>query len=220
MDTQGLSYHSSSVDAADHRYGNISVVRSVPALESIVMNVRIISGIYGGRNIEGSGTDRTHPMGERIRNALFNKIGDEIKDAVVLDAFAGSGALGLEALSRGAKNVVLIERDRVAQTIIQKNIELLGAKEGAKLIKGSVAPVIDTFQHRFDIIFADPPYHDTQLSTVKKLFTLLKPNGLMVLSYPGRGETPTGAEVVVVDNRSYGNACLTFYRRVNSKSTV
>ena len=183
------------------------------------MNVRIIAGTYGGRIIEGSGTDRTHPMGERIRNALFNKIGDEIIDATVLDAFAGSGALGLEAVSRGAASAIMIDKDRVAQAIIQKNIDTLQARDKVKLIRGSVAPVIQTFDQRFDIIFADPPYHETQLSTVKKLFALLKPNGLMVLSYPGRGETPTGAEVVVVDNRSYGNACLTFYRRVDSKST-
>jgi 16S rRNA (guanine966-N2)-methyltransferase len=184
------------------------------------MNVRIISGIYGGRIIEGSGTDRTHPMGERIRNALFNKISEEIVGADVLDAFAGSGALGLESVSRGAAAATMIERDKVAQVIIQKNINVLQASDKAKLIRGSVAPIVETIGKQFDIIFADPPYHETQLSTVKKLFTLLKPNGLMVLSYPGRGETPTGAEVVVVDNRSYGNACLTFYRRVDSKSTI
>lgn len=180
------------------------------------MNVRIIAGIYGGRIIEGSGSDRTHPMGERIRNALFNKISDELPGAVVLDAFAGSGALGLEAISRGAEKAILIDKDRVAQNVIQHNIALLGAGDAAKLIRGSVASVIEKMDQRFDVIFADPPYHETQFSTVKKLFALLKPNGLMVLSYPGRGEAPTGAEVVVVDNRSYGNAALTFYRRVDS----
>lgn len=176
------------------------------------MNVRLISGKYGGRIIEGSGSDRTHPMSERIRNALFNKISSELEGAKVLDAFAGSGALGFEALSRGAENVIFIEKDRVAQNIISNNIKLLKIDE-AKLIKGSVSAVAQTLGAQFDVIFADPPYHDPQFSTVTQLWGLLKPNGLMVLSYPGRGEAPTGAEVVVVDNRSYGNAALAFYRK-------
>ncbi|RWZ78833.1 MAG: 16S rRNA (guanine(966)-N(2))-methyltransferase RsmD [Candidatus Microsaccharimonas sossegonensis] len=177
------------------------------------MNVRLISGLYGGRIIEGSGTNRTHPMGERIRNAIFNKIGFELKDAEVLDAFAGSGALGLEALSRGARKVTFIERDRVAQTIINSNIALLGVERDATLVKAPVASWAKASHRQFDIIFADPPYHDPQLSTVTELFRLLKPNGLMVLSYPGRSETLAETGVVVVDNRSYGNAAIAFYRK-------
>ena len=177
------------------------------------MNVRIIAGRYGGRIIDGSGTDRTHPMAERIRNALFNSLNEEVQGARVLDAFAGSGALGLEALSRGAEHVSFIEKDRIAQKIIQSNIALLKADRFTKLYAGPVASVVSRMNEQFDIIFADPPFHDPQLSTVTRLFALLKPNGLMVLSYPGRGEAPTGAEVVVVDNRSYGNAALAFYRK-------
>lgn len=177
------------------------------------MNIRIIAGRFGGRTIEGSGTERTHPMGERIRNALFNTIGAELEGAAVLDAFAGSGALGLEALSRGASRATFVERDRVAQQIIANNIELLGVGEVARLARAPVAGWVETTGEQFDIIFADPPYHDLQLSTVRKLTKLLKPNGLMVLSYPGRGEVPTELGVVVVDNRSYGDAALAFYRK-------
>jgi 16S rRNA (guanine966-N2)-methyltransferase len=176
------------------------------------VNVRIIAGKYGGRVIEGSGTDRTHPMSERIRNALFNKIADELEGAEVLDAFAGSGALGLEALSRGAASALFVERDHVAQKIIGKNIATIGAAN-ATLVKAPVASWSEKTEQRFDIIFADPPYHDPQLSTVSKLFRLLKPNGLMVLSYPDRGEVPVDTEVVVVDSRTYGNAALAFYRK-------
>lgn len=178
------------------------------------MNVRIIAGLYGGRTIQGSVTSRTHPMSERIRNALFNMLTGELEGVDVLDAFAGSGALGLEALSRGAATATFIEKDRRAQKIIQNNIDRLHAAPAAKLIRSPVSSVIKTLDQQFDIIFADPPYHDTQLSTVEKLFPLLKPNGLMVLSLPGKGERLIGSEVVVVDNRGYGNASLTFYRRV------
>ena len=177
------------------------------------MNVRLIAGRFGGRIIEGSGTTRTHPMSERIRNALFNKIAAEIPRADVLDAFAGSGALGLEALSRGAHHVTFVEKDRIAQKIIDNNIALLNVSGQSTVIKANVSSWLNKTNEHYDLIFADPPFHDPQLSTVTDLFALLKPNGLMVLSYPGRGEMPTETGVVVVDNRSYGNAALAFYRK-------
>lgn len=177
------------------------------------MNIRLIAGELGGRIIEGSGTNRTHPMGERIRGSLFNIIGSEIEGAVVLDAFAGSGSLGLEALSRGASHATFVERDRVAQNVITNNIKTLGLTEVTKLVKAPVAGWQNTTKEQFDIIFADPPYQDLQLSTAMKLTKLLKPNGLMVLSYTGRGEVPTDLGVVVVDNRKYGDAVLAFYRK-------
>ena len=177
------------------------------------MNIRLIAGYFGGRIIEGSGTTRTHPMGERIRSSLFNILGSEIEGAVVLDAFAGSGSLGLESLSRGAKQATFVERDRVAQKIIERNIALRGVQEQAKLVKAPVASWLSTVDAQYDIIFADPPYNNLQLSTVFQLQKLLKPNGLMVLSYTGRGEVPTDLGVVVVDNRRYGDAVLSFYRR-------
>ena len=152
-------------------------------------------------------------MGERIRNALFNIVGTDIQDAVVLDAFAGTGSLGLEALSRGARHATFVERDRAAQAVIAKNIETLGIVGGVKLIKAPVASWLKTTEQQFDVIFADPPYDDLQLSTVGTLTKLLKPNGLMVLSYTGKGEVPTELGVVVVDNRSYGDAVLAFYRK-------
>ena len=179
------------------------------------MFVRIISGKYGGRKIEAPDNRRTHPMGERVRNAMFNSIGAEIKDAEVLDAFAGTGSVGLEALSRGASNETFVERDKIAAKILEKNIVLLGADEQSELIRTSVNNWLETkSEGMYDIIFADPPYHDLQLSTVSRLFALLKPNGLMVLSHTGRGEGPNLENgIVVVDNRSYGNAYLTSFRR-------
>ena len=178
------------------------------------MNIRIISGTYGGRVVDAPGRSSTHAMSERARNALFNSIAAELHGARVLDAFAGSGSLGIEAISRGAAEVVFIEKDRIAAKIIQKNIDTLRIGN-TKVIKTTVSNWINTSDNeKFDIIFADPPYHDTQFSTVARLFGLLKPGALMVLSHPGKGEVPSKTGVVVVDNRSYGNAALTFYRKV------
>lgn len=178
------------------------------------MNVRIIAGSLGGRTIAAPDGNKTHPMGERVRNALFNSLHDKVRGATVLDAFAGTGALGIEAISRGAKSALFIERDRVAQKVLAENISLLELENHTKLIKAPVASWIDTYNGDFfDLIFADPPYHDTQFSTATKLMGLLKPGALMVLSHPGRDECPTRPGVVVVDNRSYGDATLTLFRR-------
>ena len=178
------------------------------------MNIRLISGVFGGRTLAAPAGSRTHPMSERVRNALFNSLASEVAGANVLDAFAGTGALGLEALSRGATHATFVERDRIAQKVIGENITTLGVKDRTKLVKAPVASWTSTYDGPlFDIIFADPPYHDVQFSTAVSLMGLLKPGALMVLSHPGRSECPTRPGVVVVDNRSYGDATLTLFRR-------
>ncbi|MEP7204928.1 MAG: 16S rRNA (guanine(966)-N(2))-methyltransferase RsmD, partial [Candidatus Saccharibacteria bacterium] len=176
------------------------------------MRLRLIAGRFGGRNIQAPDTTATHPMSERVRNALFNIVGDEIKGASVLDAFAGSGALGLEAISRGASQATFVERDSRAVTTLESNIGLFGLGDRTKVVSLDVNSWVEGAEARYDIILIDPPYDDSQYSTAMKLTKLLKPNGLMVLSYPGRGESPPANGVVVVDNRSYGTAALTFYR--------
>lgn len=182
------------------------------------MKIRIISGKFGGRWIDTPTGSRTHPMGERVRSAMFNSLGDMVEGADILDAFSGSGALGFEALSRGAKYVTFIEKDRIASKVISANIELLGVEGSTKNIKAGVAGWSENNpDKKFDIIFADPPYHDMQLSTVERLFSHLKNNGVMVLSHIGSSEVlRPKSNIVVVDNRSYGNAHLTYYRHETS----
>ena len=177
------------------------------------MRLRIIAGALGGRFFESPDSSATHPMGERMRGALFNILGD-ITGLNVLDPFAGTGALSFEAISRGAANATALEKDRNAQKIIQKNIATLGVDNAVKLIKANCRMWSENNPNAtFDLILVDPPYHDMQLSTVSLLTRHLKPNGLMVLSYQGRGSAPTVNGVVVVDTRLYGDAALAFYRK-------
>ena len=177
------------------------------------MILRLISGKFGGRTIQAPDGKITHPMSERVRGSLFNIIGGDIVDSKVLDIFAGTGSLGLEALSRGATSADFVERDRVASKILVENIKALGVDSIAKATQIGAGTYIDKNQDKlYDFIFVDPPYNDMQLSTVSRLSGLLKSNGLMVLSYPGSGEVPNLSGFVVVDNRCYGNAALTFYR--------
>ena len=180
------------------------------------MRVRIIAGEFGGRFIQTPPGSTTHPMGERVRSAMFNSLGETVRGARVLDAFAGSGAIGLEALSRGAESVVFVERDRVAQRVIAKNITSLGVDEKSIVIKTTISNWMETADvtGEFDIIFADPPYHNPQFSTVSRLMGLLKPGGTMILSHPGIGEVPIQDKTIVVDSRSYGEAHLTKFLRL------
>ena len=182
------------------------------------MRVRIIAGYYGGRMLDAPRGRTTHPMSERIRGAMFNSLIHEIPGATVLDAYAGTGVIGLEAVSRGAAHVMAIEKHRLAQKIIAKNAETLGVEdEKFTLYRGRVRQFISTYEGEgFDIVFADPPYYhyNENLSTVEQLFGLLKPEGLMVLSKPGTCEEAVlPNRIVVVDNRSYGDAQLSYYRR-------
>jgi 16S rRNA (guanine966-N2)-methyltransferase len=177
------------------------------------MRMRVVAGELGGRFFMAPDSTATHPMGERVRGALFNSLGD-VSGKTVLDAFAGSGAIAYEAVSRGATSVVAIERDKRAQRLIADNIESLDLGERIKLIKASCAAWDETNPDaQFDLVICDPPYHDLQLSTVSKLIRHVKQNGLMVLSYPGRESVPTVNGVVVVDNKSYGDAALAYYRK-------
>lgn len=177
------------------------------------MRTRIVAGTYGGRFIESPSKKAARVMSERARGALFNSLGSLV-GLRVLDAFAGSGALGIEALSRGASEVVFIERERTAQVAIAANIDTLGITDSTKLIRASVGSWHQTSEGAlFDVILADPPYHDLQFSTIAKLFMHLKTGGTMVLSHAGREPVPLELGVVVVDNRSYGDASLALYRK-------
>lgn len=178
------------------------------------MRMRIIAGRYGGRLIAAPNTSATHPMSERARGAIFNRLGADIRGARVLDAFAGSGAVGFEALSRGADHITFIEQHRVAARVIRENSQLLQTDDACVVINTTVNNWLSTSSPEgFDLIFADPPYHNPQFSTAKKLLGLLKVGGYMVLSHTGKGGTLDRTGIVVVDNRSYGNACITFYHR-------
>jgi len=181
--------------------------------------LRIISGEYGGRFISADVGRATQPMGDRVRSALFNMV--DVDGKKVLDAYSGTGSIGLEAISRGAKSVDFIEKDKRAQKIIEENIESLDVGDSTKLYKMGVKTFCDWYQEqvkggemeKYDVVFADPPYHllPREFSTAMKLKNLVKSKGLMILSYSGRLPVPTVNGVVVVDNRRYGEATLAVF---------
>ncbi len=175
---------------------------------------RIIAGEFGGRELKTPRSRATHPMSERVRGALFSKLGD-ISGLIVLDAYAGSGALGIEALSRGAKFVYFVDSSRESTDVINRNLAALKiAPPRYKVTRARLSSWSRRqTEQRFDLILADPPYDAYDYAGLSALPRHLKNNGLMVISYPGRESTPTVNGVVVVDNLSYGDAALAFYRQ-------
>jgi len=174
------------------------------ARQATLRRVRIIAGELGGRRIEAPEGDATRPMLDRVREALFSRIEDLLPGARVLDLFAGSGSLGLEALSRGALHVRFVERDAEALASLDRNVRELGVKDRVRVWRGD-ALRFESWRDRrkdepvFDLAFFDPPYKlvtnpDTSPMLVRALEVLvrdnLSPDGLVVVHGPTRDIGP------------------------------
>jgi 16S rRNA (guanine966-N2)-methyltransferase len=174
--------------------------------------VRVISGRLGGRRIDSPGSDLTHPMSEKMCGALFNTLGD-IEGLTVLDAFAGSGALSFEAVSRGAASAMAIESNYLASQTIARNIETLGLTDEIKLVHGTNGAWAKANpKTRFDLVLCDPPYDSLQETAIAELVSHIKPDGLLVLSWPSDQSVPKLAGLTLLKKRTYGSAQLIFYR--------
>jgi 16S rRNA (guanine(966)-N(2))-methyltransferase RsmD len=118
--------------------------------------MRIIAGEFRSRRLKTLPGLRTRPTPDRLRETLFDIIAPRIEGAVFVDAYAGTGSVGIEALSRGAREVVFIEKNRAAVDVIRQNLKALGAETRAQVICGKVAAALGRF--KADIVFLDPPY--------------------------------------------------------------
>jgi 16S rRNA (guanine966-N2)-methyltransferase len=135
--------------------------------------MRVIAGKYRGYRLKAVPGMETRPTADKIKGAIFNVLREKIENARVLDLFSGTGNLAIEALSRGAKDAVLVEKSRYAQEVIRTNIENIGV-EHAKLITMDAFDYLDRSKEEvFDIIFLDPPYHKALVD--KALLRLAEP---------------------------------------------
>lgn len=175
--------------------------------------MRIIAGSLKGRVFLSPPGHKTHPMSEKIRGALFNMLGD-IEGLTVFDAFAGSGAIAFEAISRGAKSAIASDVTPEAKQTMQQNASSLGIEKKVKIIRANTSGWCDNNQKAiFDIVVADPPYDDIQPHLLKKLVSHVKFNGLYVVSLPPNSDV-SFEQCELLSEKNYGDACLFFYRRV------
>lgn len=172
--------------------------------------MRIISGKYKGRKIQGFDIDGTRPTMDRVKESLFGIIQTYIKDAVVLDLFAGSGSLGIEALSNGSKKAYFIDNNNIAISTIKNNLQNI---ENGILIKKDYKEFLKNTNEKFDIIFLDPPYQLNYINDCLKLIEereLLNKNGIIICEYENELIEPI---YEVIREKKYGTTKIMVIRR-------
>ena len=182
--------------------------------------MRIIAGKHRGRRLKSVPGEKSRPTASRTREALFSILGESVVRGRVLDLFAGTGALGLEALSRGAERAVLVEKDPAAGEVIGENIASLGAEDAAEFILGDCRAVLKSLAERgevFDLVLADPPYRgrigENLLVDIER-FAILIADGIVVIEHPLENlpfVPETGWRLL--ERKKYGRAVLSFYGR-------
>ncbi len=181
--------------------------------------MRIGSGKFRGAHIAAPHGRKTRPTSGRLKKSLFDILASELPGSRVLDLFAGAGALGLEALSRGAAHVTFVERNRAASDAIEKNLEHLGLSGNAELVRRearSALALLAERQDRFDLVFLDPPYRSgLQASLVQRigLASLVTPGGQVILEHHHKTDLADAyGGLKNVRQVRAGESCLTFFR--------
>jgi 16S rRNA (guanine966-N2)-methyltransferase len=188
--------------------------------------MRIVAGRAKGRRIHAPRGRDVRPTADRVREALFSSISSRLPGARVLDLFAGTGALGLEALSRGARAAVFVEQDVTTARLLRQNIDVCGMTPFSQVIRRDALAAVRQLakQHAvFDIIFLDPPYRGPMLENVlyRLLETpLLEEEFLIVAEHPEALPPKLPNELTIVSTRHYGKTVLSFIQAVEMKSIV
>jgi len=172
--------------------------------------VRIIAGTHRGHRIAAPKGRDTRPTSDRVRENAFNLIGP-VDDADVLDLFAGSGAMGLEALSRGAASATFVESDREACRVINANLDKLHLD--ATVLQQDVLRALAGERRTYDLVLCDPPYGYDHARLVPHLARLLSGDGVLVYESAGREGPPEVPGLEVRTSRRYGSARLTLFDR-------
>lgn len=181
--------------------------------------MRIISGKAKGTKLYTLEGTNTRPTLDRVKESIFNIIQNDIEDAEILDLFAGSGTIGLEFLSRGARNAVLCDKSKDATEIIKRNVQKTHMEEKTQILNLDFETCLDKVKNRqFDIIYIDPPYVTKYiLKSIEKIIAQgnLKKEGIMILETDDEQRILReieSEEVRIVDKRKYGRATIIFLK--------
>lgn len=180
--------------------------------------MKVISGTLKGRNIEGYNIDGTRPTMDRVKESLFGMIQDYIKDSIVLDLFAGSGQLGIEAISNGAKLCYFIDNNNEVIKTLNKNISNLKIKDNSRIILSDWKKFLNDLANsniKFDLIFVDPPYdydvYEKILDKVSSL-NLLNKGGLIILEHHNLKLNDKYNNLTLYKQKKYGNKSVNIYK--------
>ncbi len=183
--------------------------------------MRVISGKAGGLRLESVKGQAVRPTADRIKESLFNIIRPIVCDAHVLDLFAGTGALGIEALSRGAQFVTFIDRNRECVSVVKSNLQHTGFAEQAEVYLSNFEDGlrrIAGMKRKYDLVFLDPPYgKGFEYKAVELLiyFNLIRTDGIIVIENEQKDILPETLNCLKrVDERGYGRTALNFYRKI------
>jgi 16S rRNA (guanine(966)-N(2))-methyltransferase RsmD len=179
--------------------------------------VRIVGGEARGRRLRPVQGSSTRPTADRIRQSVFDVLGQRCDGLTVLDLYAGTGALALEALSRGAERATLVEKDGRAAAVIERNAAELGYGPRVSIVRDEVVRALPRIRGPFDLVFSDPPYAlraaQQTLEALARL-SLVAPGGRVVLERDRREPTPAPpAEFSLVDERAYGDTTVAVLAR-------
>jgi 16S rRNA (guanine(966)-N(2))-methyltransferase RsmD len=185
--------------------------------------MRVIAGSLKGRRLKAPTWDGLRPTSDKLRETLFNILAPRIAGTRVLDGYAGTGAVGIEALSRGATSVTFVESDRRAQSLIAENLAHCGVEGGYAIIRATVVRAIDQLDAAafgpydlFDIVWLDPPYDEQPDAVIAAAGVLMASGGLLVLEHARRRPAPeTAGRLVRVRQVTSGDSTLSFYELKN-----
>ena len=175
--------------------------------------MRVIAGIYKGRTLKSITGRDIRPTTDNVRESIFNILAVRFEGANVLDLFGGTGALGIEALSRGAASVTFVDKARTSCQVINDNLNLVKAQ--ARVINADADVALDRLTDKFDIIFIDPPYAMDGEQYISKISDkrLLSDGGIIVYERSAKDEaSETIGDLTVTDTRKYGSVKLFFYQ--------
>lgn len=183
--------------------------------------MRIVSGSLKGRRLKVFGGSQIRPTSERIRESLFNVIATSVTGCAALDLFAGTGAVGIEALSRGAKTVTLVEKDRTLAKNLASLCRQLEIVERATILNldaMEAVRLLNDQQAKYDMIFLDPPYKSDWIEVLfgkDFFFNLVAPEGIIVVERANSGNHLTGfkhSRIQTVFSRIYGSSALQMFK--------
>jgi 16S rRNA (guanine966-N2)-methyltransferase len=178
-----------------------------------ILEMRVIAGSLKGRRLEAPDWPGLRPTSDKLRETLFNVLAPRIDGARVLDGYAGSGAVGIEALSRGAAHVTFVERDARAVRLIETNLRRCAVSDRYAIIRAGFADARSRLGRPFDIVFLDPPYGAGEMTAaLGAAATLVTASGVLVIEHARRDEAPVEAgELAKTRDLVSGDSALTFY---------